>query len=94
MALQPLEAVARAAKVFCFQSPLTGQWPCNDEELHQQREEAPLSVPSNGAMALQRLQKAPPGQGKRLSVPSNGAMALQLGLLMASGLVKETFSPL
>src|SRR6266566_5233669 len=37
-----------------FQSPLTGQWPCNGEYGHSSTYDARLSVPSNGAMALQR----------------------------------------
>src|SRR6266700_3050349 len=72
-----------------FQSPLTGQWPCNRFGPWQALRLSSLSVPSNGAMALQHqypltgqwpCNSHPAGISSHppdLSVPSNGAMALQ-----------------
>ncbi len=54
MALQPREMDPEVIQFLAFQSPLTGQWPCNWIRVERPGTCPVLSVPSNGAMALQR----------------------------------------
>src|SRR6266567_1427954 len=89
-----------------FQSPLKGQWPCNRFGPWQALRLSSLSVPSNGAMALQH-QSPLTGQWPcnaslpadiqeeiELSVPSNGAMALQPVSALPCVSLFLSFSPL
>ncbi len=77
-----------------FQSPLTGQWPCNIANIETYKISSNLSVPSNGAMALQHNNCCQMCSTTELSVPSNGAMALQPPLLKGVNPLSQTFSPL
>src|SRR6266568_4023146 len=50
-------AIERLLQHCAFQSPLTGQWPCNHYDSPESIATPLLSVPSNGAMALQPLRE-------------------------------------